>query len=93
MAGNTAGRVATDSGQGRPPATRRRWPAVLTPKRTLAIVIGAIALWFILVNRATVSLTLWVSDVTAPLWVVLLITFAAGLLAGLLLGRNKKKRN
>ena len=89
MAGNTAGKLATDSG--RPPAARRRWPAV-TPKRTGAVLISAAALWFILVNRATIAVNLWVPKVTAPLWLILLITFAVGLLTGLLLARGRKQK-
>jgi uncharacterized integral membrane protein len=91
MTGNTAGRVATGNGQARPPAARHRWPAI-TPKRAAAVLISAAALWFILVNRATIGVTLWVSDVTAPLWLILLITFAAGLLTGLLLRRGRKEK-
>jgi uncharacterized integral membrane protein len=91
MAGNTAGKVATGNGQPRSPAARHRWPAV-TPKRAAAVLISAAALWFILVNRATIGVYLWVPKVTAPLWLILLITFAAGLLTGLLLRRGRKER-
>jgi uncharacterized integral membrane protein len=91
MAGNSTRRVATDNGQARP-AARHRWPAALTPKRTAAILITAAALWFILVNRATIGVYLWVPKVTAPLWLILLFTFAGGLLTGLLLSRGRKKK-
>lgn len=92
MAGNSTGRLAPGNGQARPPAARRRWPA-LTPKTTAALVIVAAALWFILVNRATIGVYLWVPKVTAPLWLILLFTFIGGLLTGLLLrrGRNKQR--
>jgi uncharacterized integral membrane protein len=92
MAGNTTGRVATGNGQARP-ATRRRWPALLTPKRTAALLIAAAALWFILVNRATIGVYLWVPRVTAPLWLILLFTFAGGLLTGLLLSRSRRNKD
>jgi len=92
MAGNTTKRVATDQGQARP-ASKGRWPAVLTPKRTVAILIVAAALWFILVNRATIGVYLWVPKVTAPLWLILLFTFAGGLLTGLLLSRSRKTKD
>ncbi|MGH3246518.1 MAG: LapA family protein [Trebonia sp.] len=48
-------------------------------------------MWFIVVNRGRVSIYLWVPKVTAPLWLVLLITFAAGALTGLLVRRAKKR--
>jgi uncharacterized protein (DUF983 family) len=47
------------------------------------------AIWFIVVNRARIDIYLWVPKVTAPLWLVLAITFAAGLLTGLLLRRRR----
>jgi len=50
------------------------------------------AIWFILVNTQRVSIYLWVPKVTAPLWLVLVITFAAGLIAGLLLQRRNRGR-
>ena len=91
MAGNTTGKLATENGRARPPAHRHRWPAI-TPKRAAAIVIAAAALWFILVNRSSVSVYLWVPKVIAPLWVILLLTFAGGVLMGLLLARGRKQK-
>jgi hypothetical protein len=91
MAGNTAGKLATENGRARPPASRHRWPAI-TAKRAGALLIAAAALWFILVNRSTIGVYLWVPKVTAPLWLILLITFAAGLLTGLLLTRSRKQK-
>jgi uncharacterized integral membrane protein len=57
-------------------------------------VIVVAAVWFILVNRGRVSIYLWVPKVTAPLWLVLLITFAAGMATMWLLrrGKNRDKR-
>jgi uncharacterized integral membrane protein len=91
MAGNTAGRLATEDGRARPPAHRHRWPAI-TAKRAGALLIAAAALWFILVNRATIGVNLWVPKVTAPLWLILLLTFGGGLLTGLLLSRSRKQK-
>jgi uncharacterized integral membrane protein len=60
----------------------------ITGKMIMITVIVVAALWFILVNTQRVSIYLWVPKVTAPLWVVLLITFGGGLITGLLLRRR-----
>ena len=67
----------------------------VTSKRVMILVIVVAAIWFILVNTQRVSIYLWVPKVTAPLWLVLVITFACGLITGLLVRRNrgKSKRN
>jgi uncharacterized integral membrane protein len=64
----------------------------VTSKRITILVIVVAAIWFILVNTQRVSIYLWVPKVTAPLWLVLVITFAAGLIAGLLLQRRNRGR-
>ena len=61
----------------------------VTSKRVTILVIVVAAIWFIVANTGSVSIHLWVPSVTAPLWVVLLITFAGGLITGLLLRRNR----
>ena len=48
----------------------------VTTKRITILVIVVAAIWFILVNTQRVSIYLWVPKVTAPLWLVLVITFA-----------------
>jgi hypothetical protein len=53
----------------------------------IAVIVVA-ALWFIFVNTQRVSIYLWIPKVTAPLWLVLVITFAGGLITGLLLRRR-----
>jgi hypothetical protein len=55
---------------------------------TIAVIVVA-AIWFILVNTQRVSIYLWVPKVTAPLWLVLVLTFAGGLITGLLLRRSR----
>ena len=68
----------------------------VTPKRITILVIVVAALWFILVNTQRVSIYLWVPKITAPLWLVLVLTFAGGLITGLLMqSRNRRdtKRN
>jgi uncharacterized integral membrane protein len=83
----TAGRSATGTGG-------KRARARLSPKVIIGGLILIAAIWFIVVNRARVEIYLWVPKVTAPLWLVLLITFAAGALTEILLqrGRNKRER-
>jgi uncharacterized integral membrane protein len=61
----------------------------ITSKMITILVIVVAAIWFILVNTQRVSIYLWVPKVTAPLWLVLVITFAGGLITGLLLRRNR----
>ena len=68
----------------------------VTPKRITILVVVVAALWFIFVNTQRVSIYLWVPKVTAPLWLVLVLTFACGLITGLLLRRRNRgdtKRN
>ena len=68
----------------------------VTPKRITILVVVVAALWFIFVNTQRVSIYLWVPKITAPLWLVLVLTFACGLIPGLLLRRRNRgdtKRN
>ena len=67
----------------------------ITSKRIAILVIVIAVIWFILVNTQRVSIYLWVPKVTAPLWLVLVLTFACGMIAGLLVRRNRgdAKRN
>jgi hypothetical protein len=67
----------------------------VTSKRITILVIVVAAIWFILVNTQRVSIYLWVPKITSPLWLVLVITFACGLVTGLLVRRNRgdAKRN
>jgi len=48
--------------------------------------------WFIIANSTKVRIHLWVTWVSSPLWLVLLLTFLAGSLVGLLVGRRRAKR-
>ena len=63
----------------------------VTSKRITILVIVVAAIWFILVNTQRVSIYLWVPKITAPLWLVLVLTFAGGLITGLLMqSRNRR---
>jgi uncharacterized integral membrane protein len=72
------------------PAAAKRAGVNVSPKIITAGVITIASLWFMIVNRGTVAIYLWVPKVTAPMWLVLLGTFAGGLLTGLLMRRGKK---
>jgi putative membrane protein len=72
--------------------TSRRTGIHVSPKLVTAAVIVVAAVWFIVVNRGRVSIYLWVPKVTAPMWLVLVITYVGGLVTGLLLRRDKKPR-
>jgi uncharacterized integral membrane protein len=63
----------------------------VSPKMMAAAGITVAALWFMIVNRATVAIYLWVPKVTAPMWLVLLAVFGGGLLTGILMRRAKKE--
>jgi uncharacterized integral membrane protein len=67
----------------------------VTSKRIMILAIVVAAIWFILVNTQRVSIYLWVPKITSPLWLVLVLTFAGGLITGLLVRRNRRdtKRN
>jgi uncharacterized integral membrane protein len=62
----------------------------VTSKRVMILVIVVAAIWFIVVNTQRISIRLWVPHITAPLWLVLVLTFAGGLITGLLLQRRNR---
>lgn len=64
----------------------------VSPKLLTAAAIVIAAVWFIVVNRNKVGIYLWVPVVTAPMWLVLALTFGGGLITGMLLRRDKKPR-
>lgn len=61
----------------------------VTPRMVLGIVIGVLALAFIFQNRTPVSTQLLVFTFGAPLWVTLLVVFAAGAVVGWLVKRSR----
>jgi len=74
--------------------TAKRGGLAISPKAIGIVVILAAAVWFILVNRGRASIYLWVPRVSAPMWLVLAITYLAGLVTGLLVmvRRGKKQK-
>lgn len=63
-----------------------------SPKAALGAFITIIAIWFIIANNTHVRIHLWVTWVSARLWVVLLLTFIAGALVGFLFARRRRRR-
>ncbi|WP_431682801.1 LapA family protein [Kitasatospora sp. KL5] len=61
--------------------------------RTVGVgILAVLAIWFIAVNTSSVTITLWVSDVTLPLWVVLTVTILVGLIIGYFMALRRASR-
>ncbi|GAA2540056.1 hypothetical protein GCM10010423_42510 [Streptomyces levis] len=56
------------------------------------VVLAALAIWFIAANTGSVTIRLWVADVTLPLWTVLAATLLAGIFLGLLIAYRRARR-
>lgn len=65
--------------------------ALARPKVALGALITIAAVWFIIANNTRVRIRLWVVWVSAQMWVVLLLTFVAGAILGLLFARHRRK--
>ena len=63
-----------------------------TPKVFIGGLVTAASLWFIIANNSQVRIHLWVTWISARLWLVLLIVFLAGAFVGFLGGRRRTKR-
>ena len=61
--------------------------------RTIVLVVAAIlAIWFILMNTASVKIHLWgLSTVSTPMWVMTAVIFLVGILIGKFLWRSRSK--
>ncbi|MEU3795204.1 lipopolysaccharide assembly protein LapA domain-containing protein [Streptomyces fructofermentans] len=55
-------------------------------------VLAALTIWFIAANTKSVTIRLWVSEVTLPLWIVLSVTLVVGILLGLLIAYRRARR-
>jgi uncharacterized integral membrane protein len=75
------------------PAPRRASDVTVSTRTVVFAVVAILAVWFILMNTSSVRIHLWgVSVVTAPLWVVLVVILAAGMLLGWVVRRNRDGR-
>ncbi|MFE2724775.1 LapA family protein [Kitasatospora sp. NPDC059327] len=60
--------------------------------RTIGVaVLAVLAVWFIAANTGSVSITLWVTSVTLPLWVVLTVTLLTGMVIGYFVARRRAR--
>jgi len=78
------------------PTTEAESSATKRANGTKLVTVGVIfaaALWFILVNTGKARVRLWIPTVSAPMWLVLLVTFAGGMVAGLLIRRSNRAKS
>ncbi len=68
-----------------PPGHRKRVPARLI----IGLVVAALIALFIVQNRDTVKIHLFTLSVSAPLWLLLVVMVALGMLIGFLLSRRR----
>ncbi|SMG53408.1 Protein of unknown function [Rhodococcus rhodochrous J3] len=83
-------RTGDDGGvakQTRSAAPRRSFQ--VTPRRVLAAVLVLLAALFVLQNRKSTSIDLFWISLQAPLWLVLVVIFAVGWVAGFLFARGR----
>lgn len=78
---------------------KTRGPSTLTVKgrefrlRSVGFfVLAALSIWFIAANTNSVTIRLWISEVTLPLWIVLSVTLLVGILLGLLIAYRRARR-
>ncbi|MFE4250220.1 DUF1049 domain-containing protein [Streptomyces sp. NPDC056910] len=79
--------------------TQGHGPSTVTVKgramrlRTIAfVVLAALAIWFIAANTGSVTIRLWIPNVTLPLWSVLTVILIVGMLFGLYIARRRARR-
>jgi uncharacterized integral membrane protein len=63
---------------------------LVTPRTILVAVIVVAAAWFVIANHQSARMHLWVTSVSAPLWLVLLCTFVVGWVAGWLMHSRRR---
>ncbi|MGW3820265.1 lipopolysaccharide assembly protein LapA domain-containing protein [Streptomyces sp. NPDC005046] len=56
------------------------------------LVLAALTIWFIAANTSSVTIRLWIPEVTLPLWIVLTATLIVGILMGLLIAYRRARR-
>lgn len=88
MSGPTPPSVPSGSATPSQPRASRR----VTPGQIIALIIALLAVIFVIQNRETVSVQLLGARLSAPLWLLLTIMAAVGLLVGFLLARRRASR-
>ncbi|MBC3841575.1 LapA family protein [Streptacidiphilus sp. 4-A2] len=71
------------------PPPRASSGVTVSARMVVIAVVAVLAVWFILMNTASVRIHLWGSVVSAPLWLVLLVMLGAGMLLGWALRRYR----
>ena len=66
--------------------------ARISPTQWVALILIVLAVIFVAENRDRVSITFLLIDVTSPLWLVLLVLFVIGWIAGILTVHRRNKR-
>ncbi|MGW8884986.1 LapA family protein [Streptomyces sp. NPDC055749] len=64
---------------------------LLTPARIAVVAVAVLAIVFICVNTADVTIRLWIPEVTMPLWLALVGVFLAGGVCGGYVFRRRTK--
>ena len=64
----------------------------ISPAQWIAIVLAVLAIIFIVQNHHRVDINILMVTITSPLWLVLLVIFVVGWLAGLLTLRTRRAR-
>ncbi|MEV0293850.1 hypothetical protein [Nocardia sp. NPDC050710] len=62
----------------------------VSPNQWLALVLTILAVVFVFENRGTVSIEFLLISVTSPMWLILLMMFAVGWIAGMLMRRRPR---
>ncbi|MDI2131805.1 LapA family protein [Yinghuangia seranimata] len=57
----------------------------------IAIAVGILTLWFVLANTGSASVRFWIPTVEAPMWIVLIGTFAVGAFTGWMISRRRER--
>ncbi|MFC1412577.1 LapA family protein [Streptacidiphilus sp. N1-12] len=64
----------------------------ISTRLVVFVVVAVLAVWFILMNTASVKIHLWgLSTVTSPLWIVLLVILAVGAALGWVVRRYRDR--
>ncbi|MFC5952922.1 DUF1049 domain-containing protein [Pseudonocardia lutea] len=69
------------------PAGRAR--RTVSPRLVVALVVMVLALVFVLQNRGPVNVYLFTLTLSAPLWLLLVVMIAVGLLVGVVVTRRR----
>ena len=64
----------------------------ITARLVVALVVAILTLVFVLQNRGPVDVSLFTLTLSAPLWLLLVVMIAVGLLVGLVLSRGRGHR-